>query len=104
MPNKEYKNFLESYPLYRKFKMDVPKSVGFLMPGVKLYCKRCQSNQTFVESSCSAGLNDPLECSVVELEYVCGGCEESYQYIFIEIGCDLDYVMKIGQYPLGTHL
>lgn len=100
MPHKEsYKDFLESYPLYRKFKTDVPKTTGHLMPGIKFHCKKCKSYQTFVEWDCSINSGDDLKCSVIELEYVCGGCDDSYQYIFIEIGCNLDYVMKIGQYP-----
>lgn len=99
MPNKE---FLESYPLYRKYKMKVPKTLkGLSTPGVKLYCKKCRSVQTFIFFD-YPGFNyenSSLNGEVVELIYSCGGCDDSWQYYFIKISDDLDYIMKVGQYP-----
>jgi len=45
MPNRE---FLEEYPLYRKFKMDLPEVETQLeKPAIHMHCPVCGSEQTF---------------------------------------------------------
>lgn len=100
MPNKE---FLETYPLYRKFKMKIPKDLAKISkPGVKTYCHNCRSIQTFVEYDWYSYDNKDsshLDEEIIGLAYVCGGCDASFQYYTIKLSYDLDYIMKVGQYP-----
>lgn len=100
MPNKE---FLESYALYRKYKMDLPETLSEISkPGVRLYCKKCKSIQTYIEydwRNSGDYSSSPINGDVIDLIYICGGCNESLQYYSIKISNKFDYVMKVGQYP-----
>lgn len=119
MPDKE---FLELYPLYRKFKIDLPKEADDIpMPRINLYCKNCGSVQTFVmtdkkdrfgltftRTARSNSLTDfPIAKSIDNLSsneilnviYTCVNCGEFNQSYSIKISSDMDYIMKVGQYP-----
>ena len=119
MPDKE---FLESYALYRKFKVDLEEEADNIpMPRINLYCKNCKSMQTFVltdkkdrfgltltriarsnaltEFPVEVPIDNPSSGEILNIIYTCVGCGKSKQSYSIKIGEDRDYVMKVGQYP-----
>lgn len=102
MPNKE---FLENYPLYKKFEVENLQHTVDQLPktSIKILCQHCASAQTFLMQNdyrenlpyanyASAGL-------VLRLVYKCMHCQGFYQYFFVKISIDRNYIMKIGQYP-----
>lgn len=104
MPNKE---FVEEYPLYRKYKVDNMPSTLDKFPKVQINmsCPICKSNQTFSmrnEYFENAGyMNAPSGGKGVRLLYKCTHCEKFERFFFIKIGGDKSdtWLMKIGQYP-----
>lgn len=104
MPNKE---FIEEYPLYRKF--NVSKLPGTLnqFPKVQINmpCPECKSNQTFSMRNeyfeYARFMNSPSGGEAVRLHYVCTHCEDFDRHFFVKIGGDKNgsWLMKIGQHP-----
>jgi len=103
MPNKE---FLETYPLYRKFRCEVP--TGLLdvpVPTINLYCRICKSEQTY-QMVYDYRYGDPRigsylssEGKILRIAYKCAGCQK-YEYIFLlRFDENLQYMEKVGQYP-----
>lgn len=101
MPNRE---FLETYPLYRKFEgffghdlSQIPK-----VP-VKLPCTGCNSEQTFVMlNEYWEGFdysNFPAGGAVSRLRYVCTSCQSSSRSFLVLFDEDKSWVMKVGQWP-----
>lgn len=96
------KEFFESYPLYVKCTVELPKFLkAFDFQGLNLYCKKCKSTQTFGFFSFSSDMGDesPINGAIIELAYSCAGCDNSWQFYWVKIGDNLDYIMKIGQFP-----
>ena len=100
MPDKK---FLEEYPLYKKYEMDVSPTIGKIpKPKIHMFCEFCDSEQTFIMS------NDywdtvgktyfPSRGLCVLAKYMCVGCETFQRYFLIKISIDLGYIMKVGQY------
>jgi len=60
MPNRE---FLEKYPLYRKFKLDDASSEGVWgRPAIHMICHHCDSEQTFnMGNNYYEGFTEPPE-------------------------------------------
>lgn len=123
MPDKE---FLESYQLYRKLKIDLPDDITEIpLPSINLFCKNCESVQTFTMADrrdmfgkiindhpkgIPASVTDPNTIyarnmaysssgAILNVTYNCVGCGEFTYHYSIKIGDDLDYIMKIGQFP-----
>jgi hypothetical protein len=104
MPSKE---FIEKYPLYRKFKFDTRPSTLDKVPKVKINmsCPVCKSNQTYVMTNQyyenSPYMNYPSENVAVRLAYICTHCEKFERLFFVKIGSDKSgsWLMKVGQYP-----
>jgi hypothetical protein len=107
MPNKE---FLETYLLYRKLKIDaIPQALHqFQKVNINMPCLVCDSNQTYVMKN---DYLDPVESfgralmpsngAVVKLHYMCCQCNEFERFFFIKIGggANSEWLMKIGQFP-----
>lgn len=101
MPNPQ---FLEQYPLYRKFRMDVPPQLDQLeRPAIHMDCQVCDSSQTFNMVSGYAeremSLAFPTENAVVRAMYQCTSCGKFRRYFLLKFGPNRDYVMKVGQEP-----
>lgn len=101
MPNKE---FLEDYPLLRKYKMEVPSYLnGLSKSAIKMYCKFCQSDQTYNMHNefweDYRVVNNSSKGEVVRAMYVCAACARDIRFFYIKIDPELKYVHKIGQYP-----
>lgn len=117
MANKE---FLEKYPLYKKFKTDwkfypncdhthlkdneVPK------PAIHMYCSVCDSEQTFNMSNdfWENKFNpESIHGKVKEVRYVCSSCNSGLYVFLIYFGFDPKglneeteiYLQKVGQIP-----
>lgn len=98
------KQFLEHSNLYQKFKIDVPKYFEeFDEPTIHLYCEMCKSDQTF-------NLHEPFypkyqkfdhesAGEIIYLDYICTGCKNFHRVFSVKVDENLDYLMKIGQYP-----
>lgn len=89
MPSKE---FLEDYPLYRKYKVDsLPSTLdAFPKANINMPCPICKSNQTYsmrnnyYENFKYA--NSPSNGAGVRLRYICTHCEKFERLFFIKIG------------------
>lgn len=103
MPNPE---FLESYTLYRKFftEQEIPSQINEIpRPNINLYCKKCKSIQTFYMEDYwfekGEAINQPSNGKVLRATYRCAKCKSFTQHYSIKISENLDYIMKVGQYP-----
>lgn len=118
MPNSA---FLETYPLYRKFKMPIRSTLDAIpkVP-VKMRCEVCGSEQTFLMANdyyeSTRISNMPSAGQVLRLAYTCASCKQFQRFFVIRIDEKLEYVIKVGQFPaweiepdkeliaiLGTH-
>lgn len=101
MPNQE---FLETYPLYRKFAMRVPITLDQLpKPRLKMGCDKCHTEQTFVmiteHWTGKSHSNFPIEGVLTQIEYVCANCQQFVRGFSLKYAEDRQSVMKVGQYP-----
>lgn len=104
MPNKE---FIEEYPLYRKYKVNKIPSTVDQFPKVKINmpCSICDSSQTFVMTNeywegCGYS-NYPSGGTGVRLRYLCIHCEKFERHFLVKISDDQSnsWLMKVGQFP-----
>jgi hypothetical protein len=101
MPNKE---FLEEYPLFRKFKAQMADTLNnFPQPAINMECLVCGSMQTFNMINKYYELhdfmNDSSKNEKVRLLYLCQSCKQFTRQFNIFISPKLDYCYKFGQYP-----
>jgi len=101
MPNTE---FLEKYPLYRKFYFDIPYKLDYIEEvNINMYCEKCESNQTFnMETDYSmitAFFNNDSSGQVVLIRYLCAHCNKHRRIFIIRIDKSRKYIEKVGQYP-----
>jgi hypothetical protein len=101
MPDRK---FLETYPLYRPFAMDVPKTLdGLSKVAIKMHCPTCKTDQTFNMTNDYWGgfgfMNYPSKNVIVQADYKCAHCGEFERGFFIKVADDLRSIAKIGQYP-----
>jgi len=100
MPNRE---FLETYPLLKKFKIKFSQHLNNILPvPIHMYCENCKSEQTFnMINSYEEFFGPPFyaENTKIRLVYLCQFCKIFERVFFIYISKDLDYIYKIGQYP-----
>lgn len=114
MPNKE---FLETYPLYRKFQISLDphhmtKKYEIPKPALNMDCARCNSAQTFNmdnEYSETGSLYEPWG-KTFRLRYVCSSCKTLARLFFVSFfnirGKDEEgnltnaqFIVKVGQTP-----
>ncbi len=104
MPSKE---FLEEYPLYRKYKVNSMPGTLDKFPKVKINmsCNVCESNQTYVMTNeyfenCGY-VNFPSGGAGVRLRYICTHCEKFERLFLVKVGGDKSgsWLMKVGQFP-----
>ncbi|KKQ95555.1 MAG: hypothetical protein UV74_C0001G0057 [Candidatus Woesebacteria bacterium GW2011_GWB1_43_14] len=120
------KQFLETYPLLRKYPITFDKlshsqwgTKGAICnlpkPALNLFCKKCQSMQTFnMENDFEHfAVDSPVRHSPVgkifEVRYLCAGCGQYRHTFYIEFGVDRapkgdartfsGWIRKIGQLP-----
>lgn len=99
-----YAAFLESYPLYRKYKRAVAGEVyNVERPAIHMYCPNCKSDQTFRMSNQLYDRlpygNYPTAGMTLLAQYTCAACEKPTRHFLLYFSDGLDYVMKVGQYP-----
>ena len=70
--------FLETYPLYRRFKLPVSSFGTLSRPSVHMHCAECQSEQTFnMSNKYNDGYTFPSEAAygkVTWARYTCAAC------------------------------
>jgi hypothetical protein len=101
MPNKE---FLEEYPLFRKFNTTVPNAMNKLLkPAINMRCETCESVQTFNMNNSyhemTGVVNSQTANTLLRLLYMCSSCKSAIRQFHIYISPNLDYYYKFGQYP-----
>lgn len=106
MPDKE---FLETYPLYRPLQQTVADKIpNISRPSISQFCARCKSIQTYTSKSYHDGLAFALNRGdeiftpankVLQINYVCAGCNETIVTFCIKVSADLKSIMKVGQDP-----
>jgi hypothetical protein len=101
MPNKE---FLEDYPLYRKFKVDLPTTMDKLQKvRLKMVCPTCQSEQTFAMTNefweDFRFSNPPVAGQSLRAIYMCTHCETFNRIFSISTDPNGKWLMKFGQLP-----
>ena len=114
MPNKD---FLETYPLYRKLRTDWLIGRPFIeipKPAVHMYCDKCRSDQTFnmvnqYYELNAGGYDARIAGNVARASYLCSACKESPRIFFIRFSIDVDRdkgkkkmylcITKVGQDP-----
>ena len=102
MPDKD---FLETYPLYRRFR---PASIPGEMlripeARINIACPICKSPQTFTLR------NNVIELAqwpkgnpkgvIFRLLYCCTHCEKHLQHFYVRVDDEKETYMKVGQYP-----
>lgn len=112
MPNIE---FLEEYPLYRKFICNLPESLDELNKvNINMRCPNCKETRTFrflnhylhlYEQPLLIGMNYSTNPSylkpnyIIHLNYICAACEKFNRTFSLRIGEKKQYIEKVGQYP-----
>jgi len=101
MPSKE---FIEQYPLYKKFATHVPSTMdGLLKVAINMVCENCKSSQTFRMTNNYFELtntsNERCAGAVVRASYVCSHCQSFSRVFFVQIDSELKWLMKVGQFP-----
>ncbi|MCP9750171.1 hypothetical protein [Ferruginibacter sp. HRS2-29] len=99
-----YKDFLEDFPLFKKYKAKFWDALNnYPKPAINMNCQSCKSLQTFSMTNeffdLKEYINYPAAGCKVRLEYLCQSCRNFTREFFIYISSNLDYIYKIGQYP-----
>jgi len=102
MPNRE---FIEDYPLYRKFNVQgLPTTLNNL-PDVRvnMNCPTCSSHQTFAMTNkyweAYSYTNYPLAGIVFRMVYCCIHCQKFERVFYVKADEKRQWLMKVGQYP-----
>jgi hypothetical protein len=99
------KNFLEIYPLYRRFRPASIPAEMFRIPvtRINIPCPICKSLQTFTLRNKVTELvdwqNQNPKGEVFRLLYCCTHCERHLQHFYIRVDDKKETYMKVGQYP-----
>jgi hypothetical protein len=102
MPNKE---FIELYPLYRKFRVQSLPPTMDSLPKVRInmLCRNCKSRQTFAMTNeyweVSRVVNTPLPGLISRILYGCTHCQSFERAFFVKFDPDGKWMMKVGQFP-----
>jgi hypothetical protein len=104
MPNAE---FLETYPLYRKFKYSVPATLDRI-PKVQINmdCGKCSAVRTFLMvTEYYRGyphINFNSGGEIILVKYMCVSCREYERTFALKISDNLESLTKVGQEPPWT--
>ena len=93
--------FLEQYPLYRKFRTEAVVLNQLEAPAVHMYCSICGSEQTFTvftRKNLTLEGNRPPR-GVMWYIYRCASCKEFLRNFLLKFDPEGNYVMKVGQEP-----
>src|ERR1017187_5829139 len=102
MPNEQ---FIEQYPLYRKFHVDSLPPYLNALPKVRINmtCGTCKSLQTFSMTNNYWELfsytNVPVDGVIFRMAYQCQHCVTFEREFFVKIDPNKKWLMKIGQFP-----
>lgn len=103
MPNRE---FLETYPLYKKFRMELPKFLRELRQvPINMRCEHEGTDETFNMiwdfNNPHWGSDQPCIDATRDIVYNCKSCGKFNRYFMIQFGKDSEgtFVMKVGQMP-----
>lgn len=104
MPNKE---FLEQYPLYKKYRDDFFPAYLAYWPKVQInmFCPSCKAYQTFLQTNtadeASTNQNSSSLGQSVRLVYICAHCQRAERIFVVRADEDEQgsFFMKVGQYP-----
>lgn len=102
MPDKD---FLESYPLYRRFRPASIPAEMFSIPEsrINIACPICKSPQTFTlrnKVTELVGRRDKNpKGEIFRLLYCCTHCEKHLQHFYVRVDDEKETYMKVGQYP-----
>lgn len=114
-------HFLETYPLYRRWKFPAPATMDALPKvQINMLCVHCGAVRTFVMvNDYWVGFgytNHRTEGQIVQAKYTCVSCRKFDRYFAIEVAADGTWFRKVGQNPpwetavdadisamLGTH-
>ena len=102
MPSKQ---FLEEYPLYRKFNVDQLPSTTDQLPVIQINMDypTCKSSQTFAMTNkywenCDCS-NYPVKGIVFRMIYLCVHCQKFERAFYVKVDNSNKWFMKVGQYP-----
>jgi hypothetical protein len=122
------KEFLQDYPLYRKFNAQLPENLyqgsppRITTPAIRLYCPVCALDHTFTTTLILIGTKkhkgqpEPSMAShglisgrLALVESSCVSCNDYCQFFILYFDEELKYVTKVGQFPswsitVGKHL
>ena len=110
MPNAE---FLEEYPLYRKFDYNLPFIKKFPKVSINMRCHKCDDKRTFVPyhiiymdrnqildiDKYNVVNENPIEGSHFILRYICASCGLFERIFVLKVGKNIKQIFKTGQYP-----
>lgn len=99
MPSRE---FLEKYPLYRRFKIDVPEMLKSLdTPPIHMNCEVCVSDQTFRMTGYTllGSWGPGQQGNVISLKYRCASCDLFLRFFLVKFDPIEGYALKVGQEP-----
>lgn len=100
-----FTEFLETYPLYRKFHTEHLTTYTNNLPVAKINmrCSKCGGVRTFEMKNRYAEftqqLNYPVSGLVSRWFYLCGDCQIFTRIFVVKFSENIDWVMKIGQLP-----
>jgi hypothetical protein len=101
VPNKE---FIEQYPLYKRFVLKVPPTANTLQKvRINMPCETCSSHQTFEMTNeywqGEAASNILVAGLVVRVLYRCTHCLSFQRVFLIKFDPEGAWLMKVGQFP-----
>ena len=97
-------DFLQSYPLYSKKSLELPRYAGLLYPEkIFMYCPPCGDERPFRDRrprGGTAGLPLPqLKSGVLSFYFQCTFCTRENITFWVELNCEEGWVRKVGQRP-----
>ena len=96
-----FKDFLEDYPLFKKYRGNFPSQVKLLRtPPLNMDCSVCDSVQTWVMSGLFQHQASGSPAGKrFKAHYVCQSCQKSTREFYFRVSNDLNHMYKYGQYP-----
>jgi len=102
MPNKE---FLETYPLHRKFDFSFPQLLTeVIFPPIHMYCEVENAEHTFnkifdIDEVQRQGTGAVTAGQVIKVTYQCSSCHKFFRHFLIEFDKSGNWIRKMGQFP-----
>lgn len=102
MPNKE---FLESWPLYKRFQLTRihPRLENLPKPDLDLWCDPCRAKTSHAMANsfqdASRFHNPSVRGLTLRMNYLCDRCERGEHQFYARFEDDSRWISKIGQFP-----